>query len=77
MIVSDNGIELISNVILIFVVMYRVEWYYIVLGKFMQNGFVESFNGWMCDEFFNEIMFCNFVYVKVVIVVWVVDYNIE
>jgi transposase InsO family protein len=50
MIVSDNGTELTSNAILRWCSEQRVEWHYIAPGKPMQNGFVESFNGWMRDE---------------------------
>lgn len=40
MIVSDNGIELTSNVILAWQEERGVDWHYIVLGKPMLNGFV-------------------------------------
>lgn len=33
------------------------DWYYIAPGKFMQNGFVESFNERMRDELLNEARF--------------------
>jgi transposase InsO family protein len=52
MIVSDNGTELTSNAILKWCAEHKVEWHYIAPGKPMQNGFVESFNGRMRDEFF-------------------------
>ncbi len=42
MIVSDNGIELISNTILKWCTEAKVEWHYIAPGKPMQNGFVEE-----------------------------------
>jgi putative transposase len=35
----------------------KVDWHYIVRGKPMQNGFVESFNGRMRDESLNEHLF--------------------
>jgi putative transposase len=59
MIVSDNGTELTSNAILKWCAEQKVEWPYIVPGKPMQNGFVESFNGRMRDEFLNEPLFRN------------------
>ena len=37
----------------------EVEWHYIAPGKPMQNGFVESVNGRMRDEFLNERLFRN------------------
>ena len=51
MIVSDNGTELTSNAILKWCAEHKVEWHYIAPSKPMQNGFVESFNGRMRDEF--------------------------
>ena len=51
MIVSDNGTELTSNPILKWYAEHKIEWHYIAPGKPMQNGFVESFNGRMRDEF--------------------------
>lgn len=50
MIVSDNGTELTSNAILTSVDDRKIDWHDIALGKPMQNGFVESFNGRMRDE---------------------------
>lgn len=57
MIVSDNGTELTSNAILKWCAETKIEWHYIAPGKPMQNGFVESFNGRMRDEFLNETLF--------------------
>ena len=57
MIVSGNGSELTSNAILKWYAGNRIEWHYIAPGKPMQNGFVESFNGRMRDEFLNESLF--------------------
>jgi len=50
MIVSDNGTEFTSNVILAWQEELGIEWHYIAPGKPMQNGFCESFNGRMRDE---------------------------
>jgi putative transposase len=50
MIVSDNGTEFTSNAILAWQQEREIEWHYIAPGKPMQNGFVESFNGRLCDE---------------------------
>ena len=59
MIVSDNGSELTSNAILSWADETRVAWHYIAPGKPMQNGFVESFNGRLCDEKLNETLFSS------------------
>ena len=90
MIVSDNGTELTSNAILQWCAEHKVEWHYIASrcpaavckqtargGKPMQNGFVESFNGRMRDEFLNETLFRNLAHARDLIAAWVTDYNTE
>lgn len=56
-VLSDNGTALASSAILHWLQERRVEWYYIAPGKPMPNGFVESFNGDLRDECFNETLF--------------------
>lgn len=75
MIVSDNGTELTSNAILIWAAESGVEWHYIAPGKPMQNGFVESFNGRLRDEFLNETLFTSLPQVRLAIEEWRRDYN--
>lgn len=75
MIVSDNGTELTSNAILKWCAETKVEWHDIAPGKPMQNGFVESFNGRMRDEFLNETLFRNLAHARDLIAAWVADYN--
>lgn len=77
MIVSDNGTELTSNAILKWCGEHRIEWHYIAPGKPMQNGFVESFNGRMRDEFLNETAFRNLAHARDLIAAWVDDYNTQ
>ena len=77
MIVSDNGTELTSNAILKWCTEHRIEWHYIAPGKPMQNGFVESFNGRMRDEFLNETAFRNLAHARDLIAAWVDDYNTQ
>lgn len=55
--VSDNGTEFTSNAILAWVDTVRVDWHFIAPGKPMQNGFIESFNGRLCDELLNEMLY--------------------
>jgi len=43
----------------------------------MQNGFVESFNGRMRDEFLNETLFRNLAHARELMAAWVTDYNTE
>jgi len=77
MIVSDNGTELTSNAILKWYAEHKIEWHYIAPGKPMQNGFVESFNGRLRDEFLNETLFRNLAHARELITAWVTDYNTE
>jgi putative transposase len=50
-IVSDNGTEFTSRAILEWAAKNQIEWHYIDPGKPQQNGFIESFNGSLRDEF--------------------------
>ena len=77
MIVSDNGTELTSNAILSWCAKRGVDWHYIAPGKPMQNGFVESFNGRMRDEFLNETLFHGLHHTRAEVARWVEDYNTE
>ena len=43
----------------------------------MQNGFVESFNGRMRDEFLNETLFHGLRHTCAEVARWVEDYNTE
>ncbi len=56
-IVSDNGTEFTSRVILKWAGDNNVDWHYIDPGKPQQNGFIESFNGSLRDELLNEEIF--------------------
>ena len=75
MIVSDHGTEFTSNAILAWSKGYRVDWHYIAPGKPMQNGYVESFNGRMRDEFLNESLFFDLDHARGAIADWVKDFN--
>jgi putative transposase len=57
MIVSDNGTEFTCNAMLTWSEDHQIPWHFIAPGKPMQNGFCESFNGRMRDEFLNETLF--------------------
>ena len=54
-----GGDELTRNAILTPATARKLEWHYTAPGKPMQNGVVESFNGRMRDELFNETMLRN------------------
>lgn len=44
-------------------------------AKPMQNGFVETFNGRMRDEFFNEHLFNNLRHARNLVAEWRADFN--
>ena len=77
MVVSDNGTEFTSNAILAWADGNGVEWHYIAPGKPMQNGFVESFNGRLRDEYLNEHLFDGLADARRIIASWRADYNEE
>ena len=56
-VVSDNGTEFTIMAILKWVQDASIDWHYIAPGKPWQNGFIESFNGKLRDEFLNETLF--------------------
>jgi len=53
----------------------QVELHYIALGKPMQNGFVESFNGRLRDGCMNEHLFPTLRHARHLIAAWRDDYN--
>ena len=74
-IVSDNGTELTSHAIFAWARDHKIDWHYIMPGKPMQNGYVESFNGKMRDELLNETLFFSLDHATNAIAEWVEDYN--
>jgi putative transposase len=75
MIVSDNGTEFTSNAILSWAEKAKIEWHCIAPGKPMQNGFIESFNGRLRDEFLNETLFTTLAQARIMLTIWRADYN--
>ncbi len=75
MVVSDNGPELTSNVILTWTDQSRIGWHYIAPGKPTQNAFIESFNGRLRDELLNETLFTSLAQARVALGYWRADYN--
>jgi transposase InsO family protein len=57
--VSDNGTELTSNVILEWADDHKIAWHYLAPGKPVQNAFAASFIGRLRDELLNETLFCS------------------
>ena len=74
-IVSDNGTELTSMVILNWCQETGVAWHYIAPGKPTQNAFIESFNGRLRDELLNETLFASLADARVALSDWKDDYN--
>jgi hypothetical protein len=69
------GTELTSNAILAWSKDHKVEWHYIAPGMPMQNGYVERFNGRMCDELLNESLFFGLDHPRSAIAEWADDYS--
>ena len=74
-IVSDNGTELTSMAILRWSKERNIEWHYIAPGKPYQNGFIESFNARLRDEFLNETIFTSLAHARQELEAWRHDYN--
>jgi putative transposase len=74
-IVSDNGTEFTSRAILEWAGKNGIEWHYIDPGKPQQNGFIESFNGSLRDEFLNEELFDSLADARRKLAIWRYDYN--
>ena len=77
LIVSDNGTELASNVMLGRSQERAVEWQFIAPGKPMQNAFAESFIGRLRDECLNEHMSTRYRHARGIIEAWRTDYNLR
>jgi putative transposase len=74
-IVSDNGTELTSRVVLQWAQDQRIDWHYITPGKPSENGFTESLNGKIRDECLNEHWFSTLIEARQILEDWRQDYN--
>ena len=74
-IVSDNGTEFTSRVILKWADETGIAWHYIDPGKPQQNGSIESFNGSLRDECLNEEVFDSLTEARQTLALWRYDYN--
>lgn len=74
-IVSDNGTELTSRAVLQWAQDHRIEWHYITPGRPSENGFTESLNGNIRDEFLNEHWFRSLSEARYLMEAWRQDYN--
>jgi putative transposase len=75
MIVSDNGTEFTSYVMLAWCKQEQITWHFTAPGKPTQNALCESFNGPMRDELLNETLFQKINLTREKIAAWVEDYN--
>lgn len=75
MIVSDHGTEFICNAMLAWCKYNGIVWHFVVPGKPMQNGLVESFNDRIRDELLNETLFFDLDEARAKIAAWVADFN--
>jgi putative transposase len=64
-----------SQAILEWAAKNEIEWHYIDPGKPQQNGFIESFNGSLRDEFLNEELFDSLADARRKLAIWRYDYN--
>lgn len=74
-IVSDNGTEFTSKAVLKWAVKQNIDWHYISPGKPSENGFTESLNGKIRDEFLNENWFLSLSEARELMEEWRNDYN--
>ncbi len=74
-IVSDNGTEFTSNIVLKWCYDRKQKWHYIQPGKPYQNGNAESFNGKLRDECLNENWFTSLEEARRLIENWREEYN--
>jgi putative transposase len=74
-IVSDNGTEFTSRVILKWADETGIAWHYIDPGKPQQNGSIESFNGSLRDECLNKEIFDSLTEARQTLALWRYDYN--
>ena len=74
-IVSDNGTELTSRAVLMWAQEKGIEWHYITPGKHTENGYTESMNGKIRDEFLNQHWFTTLEEARLLAAQWLHDYN--
>jgi putative transposase len=74
-IVSDNGTELTCRAVLQWAQDNGIEWHYIRPGKPTENGYTESLNGRIRDEFLNEHYFTSLSEAQRLAAAWLHDYN--
>ncbi len=74
---SDNGSEFVSQKVRDYLATAEVQTLYIEPGSPWENGYCESFNSKMRDEFLNEEVFETWYEVEVLTKQWIRYYNYE
>jgi len=72
---SDNGSEFIENALKKWLVINGTDTIHIEPGKPWQNGFIESFNSKVRDEFLNMEVFYTLAEAQVKAEIWRQEYN--
>jgi len=72
---SDNGPEFISEVVQMWLEKAGVDTLYVAPGSPWENGYVESFNSKLRDEFLNRELFLHIDELRYVADRWRMDYN--
>ena len=73
-IVSNNGTAFTNMAILKSVQETDIDWYYIAPGKLQQNGFTESLNGKLRDEYRTKTLFDKIFDAHKTLEAWQEDY---
>jgi putative transposase len=58
-VISDDGIKPTSHPVLPWQQWHDVQWHYIAPGKLIQNGFIESFNDRLREQFLHGHLFAK------------------
>lgn len=74
---SDNGSEFIAHTLQAWLAGRNTKSHFIAPGSPWQNGFRESFNGRLRDEFLSETLFASIAEARVLIETWRREYNEE
>lgn len=72
---SDNGPEFVAKKLRNWLEAVNIQTAYIEPGSPWENGYVESFNSRMRDEFLNVTLFDTFKEAKLLTRMWVKEYN--
>ena len=72
---SDNGPEFVSKAVVKWLDMSGVDTLYVAPGSPWENGYVESFNSKLRDEFLNRELFLHIDELRYVADRWRMDYN--